>query len=70
MGILKLRRWEGRLEPEPLPAAEPPDPLQARDPDPDTDPLSPDDVDMAEDMYCRKMILVVYRIQIYIQSSP
>ena len=48
---MKLRRWDGRLEPEPLPAAEPPDPLQARDPEPDTDPLSPDDVDIAEDMY-------------------
>ena len=54
LGILKLLKCEGRREPPPppLPAALPPLPLQPRDPLPDTEPLSADDVDIAEDMYC------------------
>ena len=50
--MLKLRRCDGRRDPPPpLPAALPPLPLQAREPDPDTLPLSADEVDMADDMY-------------------
>ena len=62
MGILKLRRCEGRRDPPPLPAALPPLPLQARDPEPDTDPLSPDEVDIADDIYYNTRQIEVFII--------
>ena len=53
-GILKLLNCDGLLlpnpPPPPLPAALPPLPLYPRDPLPDADPESTEEVDIAEDI--------------------